>query len=127
VHKEDDTITLIDFGAANEFVGNATGTMVGKQAYIAPEQLRGKANLQSDIYALGGTMYFLLTGKDPEALMSSHPKTLAPEISDQVDSLVACCTEMDASDRPQTASSLEQQIGEIIIKNSQVIEQLSST
>lgn len=127
VHKEDDTITLIDFGAANEFVGNATGTMVGKQAYIAPEQLRGKANLQSDIYALGGTMYFLLTGKDPEALMSSHPKTLAPQISDPVDSLVACCTEMDASDRPQTASSLEQQIGEIIINNSQVSEQLSST
>lgn len=119
VRKEDNTITLIDFGAANEFVGNATGTMVGKQAYIAPEQLRGKANLASDIYALGGTMYFLLTGKDPEALMSSHPKQIAPEISDDLDSLVAACTEMEATDRPSSAADLAQTIGEIIIKHSQ--------
>src|SRR5262249_45993203 len=27
---------LIDFGAANEAIGNATGTMIGKQSYIAP-------------------------------------------------------------------------------------------
>ncbi|MFN8550180.1 MAG: serine/threonine-protein kinase [Candidatus Obscuribacterales bacterium] len=118
VRKEDDTITLIDFGAANEFVGNATGTMVGKQAYIAPEQLRGKANLSSDIYALGGTMYFLLTGKDPEALMSSHPKEINAEISDAVDALVASCTEMEISDRPQSATALEQAIGAIIIEKS---------
>jgi serine/threonine protein kinase len=118
VRKEDDTITLIDFGAANEFVGNATGTLVGKQAYIAPEQLRGKANPESDIYALGGTMYFLLTGKDPEALMSSHPKHLDPEISDNLDALVASCTEMESEDRPKSAAILAQIIGEMIIKNS---------
>ncbi len=118
VRKEDDTITLIDFGAANEFVGNATGTMVGKQAYIAPEQLRGKANLGSDIYALGGTMYFLLTGKDPEALMSSHPKHIVPEISDELDALVAACTEMESTDRPQSAAILAQMLGEIMIKQS---------
>lgn len=123
VRKEDDTITLIDFGAANEFVGNATGTMVGKQAYIAPEQLRGKANLSSDIYALGGTMYFLLTGKDPEALMSSHPKEVNAAISDAVDSLIASCTEMEISDRPQSASALEQLIGEILIDQSRRIRE----
>ncbi len=116
VRKEDDTITLIDFGAANEFVGNATGTLVGKQAYIAPEQLRGKANLESDIYALGGTMYFLLTGKDPEALMSSHPKHLAPQSSEELDALVAACTEMESTDRPKSAADLVQIIGEIMIK-----------
>ncbi|CAN5712261.1 hypothetical protein BH10CYA1_BH10CYA1_06600 [soil metagenome] len=123
VRKEDDTITLIDFGAANEFVGNATGTMVGKQAYIAPEQLRGKANLGSDIYALGGTMYFLLTGKDPEALMSSHPKQLVTEISDDLDALVAACTEMESTDRPQSATILAQSLGEIMIKQSRQKQQ----
>ena len=117
VRKEDDTITLIDFGAANEFVGTATGTLVGKQAYIAPEQLRGKANLESDIYAFGGTMYFLLTGKDPEALMSSHPKLLVPEISDDLDALVALCTEMEACDRPKSTADLVQIIGEMLIKH----------
>lgn len=126
VRKENDTITLIDFGAANEFVGNATGTMVGKQAYIAPEQLRGKANLESDIYALGGTMYFLLTGRDPEALMSSHPKHLVPEVSEELDNLVACCTEMESSDRPQSAAVLAQTIGEIMIKTGRNTEHMTT-
>lgn len=55
--KSDNTIAVIDFGAANFFLGTATGTMIGKQAYIAPEQLRGKANPRSDIYAMGASLY----------------------------------------------------------------------
>lgn len=114
VRQDDESITLIDFGAANEFVGTATGTLVGKQAYIAPEQLRGKASLASDIYAIGGTMYFLLTGKDPEPLSSSHPRDLVPEISEATDALVAACTEMEAEDRPQSARELVESIARII-------------
>src|SRR5262249_22800632 len=71
VLRQDGSIVLIDFGAANEFVGNATGTLVGKQAFISPEQFRGKSVTASDIYALGGTLHFLLTGEDPEALSTS--------------------------------------------------------
>lgn len=106
VRMEDDTIMLIDFGAANEFVGTATGTLVGKQAYIAPEQLRGKATTISDIYAFGGTLFFLLTGRDPEALSSSHPKQELSSISDGFDKLVADCTNMDEDKRPQPAEQL---------------------
>lgn len=106
VRREDNDLVLIDFGAANEFVGTATGTLVGKQAYISPEQLRGKANTSSDIYALGGTVYFLLTGKDPEALSCSHPKELSDEVPDELDNLIAFCTEMEAPDRPTSAGEL---------------------
>jgi predicted Ser/Thr protein kinase len=106
VRREDNDVVLIDFGAANEFVGTATGTLVGKQAYISPEQLRGKATTSSDIYALGGTVHFLLTGKDPEALSASHPKELNPEISDELDHLVCICTEMETCDRPGSAREL---------------------
>ncbi len=106
VRRDDGDLVLIDFGAANEFVGTATGTLVGKQAYISPEQLRGKANTSSDIYALGGTIHFLLTGKDPEALSASHPKELNDEVSDELDRLVSMCTEMESEDRPASASEL---------------------
>src|SRR5207237_6197438 len=81
VLKNEGTVHLIDFGAANQFVGTATGTLVGKQAYIAPEQLRGKADLQSDLYSLGGTLHYLLTGKDPIPLMVAHPNEVLPDIS----------------------------------------------
>ena len=114
VQRDSETVVLIDFGAANEFVGTATGTLVGKQAYISPEQLRGKATASSDIYALGGTLYFLLTGKDPEALTTSRPKDLVPSISQDLDDLVANCTEMEESDRPANSSLLVLRLREII-------------
>jgi predicted Ser/Thr protein kinase len=99
-------VMLIDFGAANVFVGTATGTIVGKQAYIPAEQLRGKAVLASDIYALGGTLYYLLTGKDPLPLAVSRPKAAAAEISDELDELVARCLEFEPDDRFQTAADV---------------------
>jgi predicted Ser/Thr protein kinase len=106
VLRDDGTVVLIDFGAANEFIGQATGTFVGKQAFIAPEQFRGKPVVQSDIYALGCTIYYLLTGKEPEALMSSSPKEADPNINPELDELVVCCTQMQATDRFQSAAQL---------------------
>lgn len=99
-------IFLIDFGAANQFVGKATGTVVGKQAYIPPEQLRGKSALQSDIYALGGTIYYLLTGSDPLALAEASPKQKGAIVSEELDALVRKCTAFEVEDRYQTAQEL---------------------
>jgi len=102
VLKNDGSIRLIDFGAANQFVGSATGTLVGKQAYISPEQLRGKADLQSDIYSFGGTLHFLLT--DPTPLMAAHPQQCLSDISDEMDKLVADLSAFDKGARIKSAS-----------------------
>lgn len=101
-------IVLIDFGAANQYLGTATGTIVGKQFYISPEQFRGKATPASDIYSLGGTMFFLLTGKDPEALSSSHPRNETRLISQKMDALVSKCTSLSEGDRFTDADDLLQ-------------------
>ena len=86
--------------------------MIGKQAYIAPEQLRGKAAKQSDIYALGATIFFLLTGEDPEPLSVSRPSSGI----EQLDSLVAQCTEMEKEDRPQSAAEILERLEQIRLK-----------
>lgn len=103
-----DEIVLIDFGAANEFVGAATGTIVGKQAFMPPEQLRGKTVPESDIYAVGGTLHFLLTGKDPIPLSPANPKLLVPEIADELDAFVEKCTAFEATDRFHSAKEAEE-------------------
>lgn len=117
--KEDGSIYLIDFGAANHLAHNATGTLVGKQAYVAPEQLRGRACIQSDIYALGATLYMLLTGLDPEALTEAHPRNSNRSISIGLDALIARCTAFESEQRPATVMELQNELKEVALPKSQ--------
>jgi tRNA A-37 threonylcarbamoyl transferase component Bud32 len=109
----DGTIMLIDFGVSNEFVSQATGTLVGKQAFIPPEQFRGKAEPKSDIYAFGATLFTLLTGDDPEPLTSSHPKEMLESVSSGWDQLVASCTELECENRPDSEELLNRCLKQI--------------
>ena len=64
---------LLDFGIAQALVGESTdvaATLVAlTPEYAAPELLsENAASVRSDIYALGGVLYFLLSGKPPLAL-----------------------------------------------------------
>lgn len=95
----DGHLTLIDFGAANQFVGTATGTLVGKQSYIAPEQLRGKASTASDIYSFGGSLHYLLTAEDPTPLAVAHPLQFCRNIDEQLDDLVSALTAFETEKR----------------------------
>jgi serine/threonine protein kinase len=68
-------VKLLDFGLAKarreaggtEFDLTGSGQMLGTPDYIAPEQMRdaAKADIRADIYSLGCTLYFLLTGAPP--------------------------------------------------------------
>ncbi|MFT5873192.1 MAG: serine/threonine protein kinase [Clostridium sp.] len=64
--KTNNKVVLIDFGIARTCKENQQGdTMIlGSMGYIAPEQLAStQSNAQTDIYSLGVTMFFMLTGK----------------------------------------------------------------
>lgn len=108
VIDKDQRLVLIDFGAANDFVGKSTGTLVGKQAYMAPEQFRGKATPASDIYSLGGTLHFLLTGHDPEPLSTSSPSTIRESISQRANAIVQRCTHLEPDKRYSGAVELRE-------------------
>lgn len=100
---KDERLVLIDFGAANEFVGAATGTLVGKHAYMAPEQIRANAEPRSDLYSLGACAYFFVTGRDPEPIRCSSPRAHGANVSDWFDGLVQRLTSMDRDQRFESA------------------------
>lgn len=64
VRTSDNSIVVLDFGAVKE-IGTAPGTRIGAEGYCAPEQERGLPLTQSDLYAIGPTLIFLLTGESP--------------------------------------------------------------
>lgn len=70
----DRELVLVDFGAAKYATGTAlahTGTTIGTAAYVAPEQVAGKATFASDLYSLGVTCIHLLTEIEPFDLYST--------------------------------------------------------
>ncbi len=109
---EDGLLRLIDFGAAREFLEGITGTMIGKQCYVPPEQLRGDARKTSDIYSFGCTMHYLLTGRDPVALSQSSPAKIT-DCSDELDRLIRECTSLEEEDRPQSFEEILERLKSI--------------
>ncbi len=72
--RSDGCLVLVDFGAAKYATQTnlaKTGTVIGSAAYIAPEQVRGKAVFASDIYSLGVTCLHLLTQAPPFDLIDN--------------------------------------------------------
>jgi eukaryotic-like serine/threonine-protein kinase len=71
--QEDGKMVLIDFGAVKEVGtlsdGGAIHTLqtqiIGTPGYMSPEQTHGKPTYSSDIYGLGRTAIFALTGRSP--------------------------------------------------------------
>src|SRR5208282_117278 len=67
-------VKILDMGLARFFHEDThafikeyeAGYIIGTNDYIAPEQIvDSRVDIRADIYSLGGTMYYLLTGKSP--------------------------------------------------------------
>ncbi len=70
------TVKVCDFGIARATIGNTTTStqrlVIGSVGFMPPEQYtgRGEVSQRSDIYALGATVYYALTGKVPAGEIS---------------------------------------------------------
>jgi len=105
-------LKLIDFGAAHQFLEGITGTLIGKQCYVAPEQLRGEPTVRSDMYSFGCTLFFLLTGEDPVALSQCDPAEHV-KVSRALRFLIMNCTEFDENERPESFLHIRRLLDEI--------------
>ena len=121
-------LVLVDFGAAREMThsylaqtGSASGTRISSAGYTPPEQERGQAVPQSDFYALGYSLIYLLTGKEPtdaqiySALRNELQwRQFAPQVSTQLADLIDRLVAPKASDRPQDTAELRRQIARLL-------------
>ena len=112
-----------DFGLAKNFYGDValtqTGTFVGTPQFAAPEQLRaGHVDARTDIYAVGGTLFYLLTGRAPfvgdaaqvisgiAAETAPNIKTIASHVPEMLAGLIASMLEKDPDKRPNNLDEI---------------------
>ncbi len=111
VRNSNNRIVVLDFGAVKE-IGTAPGTRIGAEGYCAPEQERGQPLTQSDLYAIGPTLIFLLTGENPFKFYRQQGRnfrfdvTKVPTVTPELKELIDKVTEPLPRDRYQTAKEV---------------------
>ncbi len=119
-------VRLTDFGLARwvdgprDIVKTRFGAGLGTPFYCAPEQSEdaGSADFPADIYALGASLYHMLTGRPPftgrkrtdvlqqhSSQKPTHPRVHNPKISDDTSTLLLSMLQKKPEERP--ASHLE--------------------
>ena len=111
--KPDGTVMLIDFGIAHrmgEDLGHLSyGTHgvfnLGTPGYGAPEQfaINKKLDTRSDVYSLGMTLHFLLTGSDPRQEVQPI-RQYRPELSEGLEKVIDKAIEKDPDKRFQSCA-----------------------
>jgi len=111
-----------DFGQADDRL-TQTGTITGTPAYLAPEVALGQTEIdaRADIYSLGCTAYWLLTGKPvfegatgmEVILQHVNAPPLRPTernsetpIMPEIEEIILACLEKEPKRRPQSASAV---------------------
>ncbi|MCT7958310.1 serine/threonine protein kinase [Laspinema palackyanum] len=119
-------LVLIDFGTARQVSASYLRTVelsprlssIDSGGYTPPEQLKHEAVAQSDFFALGRTMVYLLTAMEPLRFYSAETSAFswrdrAPQISEQVADLIDRLMDPSLSQRIQTVEEILQQLREL--------------
>jgi serine/threonine protein kinase len=106
-------IVLVDFGIAKLFKEGQKGTMIGTEGYSPPEQYRGEASPQADIYSLGATLHHLLTRRDPRLeppfTFTERPvRGINPSVSIELEALINTALQYNPQDRFQSAKQMKE-------------------
>ncbi len=117
------TVKIIDLGQSCK-IGTVKPRIQGTPDYIAPEQVKRKPlGPKTDIFNLGATMYWALTGKHAPTLIPKKnkfglpiaqprraPIEIKPQLPDSISKLVMDCIEEDPVNRPQNMMTVIQKL-----------------
>jgi serine/threonine protein kinase, bacterial len=122
LRRRDGKPILIDFGAVKESMGatldsqGASGRsiVIGTASYMAPEQSVGRPVYASDLYSLGLTAVYLLTGRSPGEL-NHDPHTgkvewrsQVPQVSEELAKIIDTAIQSHPQDRYASAQDMYQ-------------------
>lgn len=129
-------LKLVDFGLVKLLSTDESRTVTvvqgqGTAAYTPLEQYGtddAHTNTQSDIYALGATLYHLLTGRPPATARERFlrpqalipPRALNPRVSPHVEQAILQALALHPSDRPASADALRE-----ALRQAQILPTLS--
>ena len=124
---------VMDFGLARSIHddgGTLSGTVLGTPRYMAPEQARGEVGTldrRADVYSLGATLYYLVTGKPPvhgsgamevlHNLMTAEPvrpRSLQRDLSPDLEAIILKCLETDRTRRYDSARAVADDLGRFL-------------
>jgi hypothetical protein len=125
------TVWVADFGLAKAAADGDgltnEGDVLGTLRYMAPERFRGQSDARSDLYALGLTLYELLTLRpafdqdDRDRLIHQvttgvppRPRALKPEIPRDLETIVLKAIEHDPARRYQDADAMADDLGRFL-------------
>ena len=118
---------VLDFGLARSQADSGLtidGALLGTPSYMPPEQVRGdlqQLDRRSDVYALGATMYHILSGDPPYhgkphsqvlvEVLEQDPVPLDKNVPADVETIVAKCMEKEQARRYDSARALAEDLG----------------
>lgn len=116
-------LKLIDFGIARRLLPARTRdtAQLGTDGYAPLEQYASHSEPRSDLYALGASLYHLLTGRVPEnapmrstgnALVAIH--TISPQVPAAVEQVVMRALQIQPEDRFPTADALRFALAQLL-------------
>ncbi|KKI99287.1 FHA domain-containing serine/threonine-protein kinase [Prochlorothrix hollandica] len=113
LRHRDQRIVVVDFGAVKSLT-SAQATRITAGGYTAPEQEEGQPRTQSDLYSLGATLIYLLTGKNPMGIHhyqqedSAYYAQAIPSISLPLARTLSCLLQPDLQHRYPTVKEVRQ-------------------
>lgn len=110
-----DEIKLIDFGIARTFQSQRQATIIMTVGYAPPEQLHGRPEPRSDLYALGATLHRVLTHHDasnnkPSIFSFPTLRSLRPDITPAFEHVVMKALSPVIEQRWPSAAEMERAI-----------------
>jgi len=130
LRRPDGTFVLTDFGFSRLLSDPAKTVSAGTPGFLAPEQLSdvfGTVSPRTDVFGIGGVLYFLQTGTAPFSgrdvaetfarTLSSQPAPSVlesrPDTSNSLDALISHCLSKEPAERPESITEVAETLSQI--------------